>query len=180
MSISRKTSALELATLVSQALEKAGILATLSGGGAVSIFTNNKYLSKDLDFITSASKADLKNALHPLGFELGSDGRHFTHPDTDFFVEFPSGPLEFGDEIVQHADIPTYQTPNGPLRVITPTLSVKDRLAAYWHWNDKQSWDQAVMIVRSGLVSYDELLKFAEQEKKDVKDIEELWHEALT
>jgi len=33
----------ELAAIISQALEAAGILATLSGGAAVSIYTNNRY-----------------------------------------------------------------------------------------------------------------------------------------
>lgn len=41
MGINKNTSAIELAAIVSQALEAAGILATLSGGGAVSMFTDN-------------------------------------------------------------------------------------------------------------------------------------------
>ena len=42
----------ELAVLISEALEAAGIIATLSGGGAVSIYSNNQYMSHDLDFVT--------------------------------------------------------------------------------------------------------------------------------
>jgi hypothetical protein len=41
MTISANTTVLELAALVSQTLEAAGIKATLSGGGAVSIYTDN-------------------------------------------------------------------------------------------------------------------------------------------
>jgi hypothetical protein len=40
--ITPDTSLEELATIISQALESAGILATLSGGSAVSIYTNNR------------------------------------------------------------------------------------------------------------------------------------------
>jgi len=145
--ISADTTALELAAQVSQALEAAGIKATLSGGGAVGVYTDNEYASLDLDFITSARRNRLSAALKPLGFTLANDLRHFIHPDTDLFLEFPAAPLEFGNRIVQQDDIPKLDTPWGPLRVITPTLCVMDRLAAYWHWNDRQSWDQAVMCV---------------------------------
>jgi len=52
--IDGSTSILEIASLVSQALEAEGIVAVLSGGAAVSIYSDNKYESFDLDFITSA------------------------------------------------------------------------------------------------------------------------------
>jgi hypothetical protein len=50
-----ETSLQQLAVLISEALEQAGIVATLSGGGAVSIYTQNRYQSHDLDFVTSAA-----------------------------------------------------------------------------------------------------------------------------
>jgi hypothetical protein len=37
----------EVAAIVSDALESAGITATLSGGSAVTIYSNNQYLSRD-------------------------------------------------------------------------------------------------------------------------------------
>ncbi len=96
MDINANTTAMELAALVSQALEAAGITATLSGGGAVSIYTHNQYQSNDLDFVTLERRDRLSAALAPYGFTLASDRRHFTHPDTTFFLEFPAAPLEFG------------------------------------------------------------------------------------
>jgi len=53
----------ELAAVISAALESAGIVATLSGGAAVAIYTDNQYVSKDLDFVTVALIDDLANAL---------------------------------------------------------------------------------------------------------------------
>jgi hypothetical protein len=47
--IDEHTSLKELAAIVSEALENAGITATLSGGAAVSIYSDNKYESEDLD-----------------------------------------------------------------------------------------------------------------------------------
>jgi len=51
MTINSKTSLQELAVIISTALERAGITATLSGGAAVSIYSDNAYLSADLDFV---------------------------------------------------------------------------------------------------------------------------------
>jgi hypothetical protein len=67
---------------VSDALERAGIMATLSGVSAVTIYSNNEYLSRDLDFVTSAMIADLKPVLESLGFEHTGVPMlsQFTHP----------------------------------------------------------------------------------------------------
>ncbi|MGB5104320.1 MAG: hypothetical protein WBO04_13530 [Steroidobacteraceae bacterium] len=178
MSITGKTTVVELAARVSQALEAAGIKATLSGGGAVSMYTHNQYQSSDLDFVTAARGDALSAALRPLGFTLSKDRRHFTHPGTALFLEFPSGPIEFGDRIVHHDDIPRLETPWGPLRVITPTQCVMDRLAAYWHWRDRQSWDQAVLVATHQAIHYDDLAAFAASEGADLTDIARLRKQA--
>jgi hypothetical protein len=178
MAITADTTAVELAALVSQTLEKAGIKATLSGGGAVSVYTHNRYQSSDLDFVTAARRDALRAALRPLGFIPATDLRHFTHPGTALFLEFPAGPLEFGDRVVHHDEIPRLETPWGPLRVITPTQCVMDRLAAYRHWRDRQSWDQAVMVAARQTIEYDELVAYAESEGADSSDISRLREQA--
>jgi hypothetical protein len=176
--IGPQSTALEIAVLVSQALEEAGIVATLSGGGAVSIYTTNLYESNDLDFVTTERTERLASALAPLGFSAVVGRRHFAHPDTAFLLEFPAGPLMFGVRVVQHDEIPKLQTPSGLLRVVTPTLCVMDRLAAYWHWSDRQAWDQAVMVARSRNVDYEELASFAVGEGANPADIARLQREA--
>jgi hypothetical protein len=67
--INARTTLAELAALVSQALERAGITATLSGGAAVSLYTNNKYQSFDLDFVSSERVKLIGEAIAPLGFQ---------------------------------------------------------------------------------------------------------------
>lgn len=146
--INADTGVEELAAIISQTLEAAGITATLSGGGAVSLYTDNQYQRKDLDFVTTASHKELHDAIAPLGFVASSNRRQFQHPETAWFVESPPSPLGFGDLFVDHQDVPVLHTEHGPLRIITPTLSVLDRLAAHWHHNDPQCWDQAVMVAR--------------------------------
>ena len=67
--ITAKTSLTELAATVSEALRRSGIVATLSGGAAVSIYSEDRYQSEDLDFVTVALIDDLKAALEPLEFK---------------------------------------------------------------------------------------------------------------
>ena len=95
--ITEATSIEELAVIISEALEDAGITATLSGGGAVSIYSHNQYMSHDLDFVTSADPKSLLKAIAPLGFVRGSTKRLYEHPRTKWLVEFPAGPIGFGD-----------------------------------------------------------------------------------
>jgi hypothetical protein len=140
--ITRATSLQELAVIVSEALERAGIIATLSGGSAVSIYSDNRYQSHDLDFVTLAAPARLQPVVASLGFVQTESRRLYAHPQTEWLLEFPSGPLGFGQTIVDGSQLETLPTPWGSLRVITPTLCVMDRLAAFCHWGDRQCWEQ--------------------------------------
>lgn len=179
MAITADTTLEELAAIVSQALEAAGIRATLSGGAAVSIYTENEYQSLDLDFVTSARRTQLIDALAPLGFLPDRNRRYFTHAQTDYFLEFPPGPVEFGNRLVRDNQLAAIETTWGSLRIVTATQCVMDRLSAFWHWNDRQSWDQAVMVARHQHVDFDELTAFANGEGADPNDIVKLREQAL-
>lgn len=174
MVIDENTSLEELAVLVSKSLEECGISATLSGGAAVSIYSANEYESADLDFVTSERQAALAAAIEPLGFELSKNLRQFFHPNSQWFVEFPPGPLGFGDTTVDHNDIPVLQTVYGPLRIVSPALSIMDRLAAYWYFNDGQCWDQAKMIAERNDVDWERVYAWAVTEGQPPEDIDRL------
>lgn len=160
----------EVAAIVSDALERAGIIATLSGGSAVTIYSNNEYLSRDLDFVTSAMIADLKPVLESLGFEHTGVPRlsQFTHPKVQWYVEFPPSPLTFGNLYVNPEDCAVIELPVGKLRIITPTQSVMDRLAAAYAWKDAQSRDQAIMVAANQDIDW-EILRhwFANEGESD-------------
>lgn len=143
--IDRTLSIDAVAAIVSEALTKAGLQAVLSGGSVVSIYSNNEYESYDLDFVTPESLDDLEKVMGELGFERKSS-RHFVHPDCDYFVEFPPSPLMLGDETVQ--DWTILESGEGSVQILTPTQCVMDRLAAFYHWNDRQCLDQAVMVAK--------------------------------
>ena len=73
--------------------------------------------------------------------------RYFVNPETECFVEFPTGPLTVGDERVH--TVATRDTASRRLRLLTPTDNVKDRLAAFFHCNDTMALEQALFVARN-------------------------------
>lgn len=171
-SITKDSTLLEVAALVSDALQKAGIAATLSGGSAVSIYTENVYQSKDLDFVTAAMVADLTSALAPLGFRHTGTPRlsQFEHPLVEWYIEFPPSPLAFGHLQVNHEDCAVIHLDIGTLRIITPTHSVMDRLAAAFAWKDPQSREQAILVASNQDIDWKALkIWFANEGESDAE-----------
>lgn len=172
--ITAETTVEEVAAIVSDALEKAGIIATLSGGSAVTIYTENEYLSRDLDFVTAAMVADLEPVLNELGFEHTGVPRmsQFEHPSVEWYIEFPPSPLSFGHLYADPKDCAVITLPVGNLRIITPTQSVMDRLAAVYAWNDQQSRDQAILVATSQEIDWDALQEWFVNEGVNDREFE--------
>lgn len=152
----------ELAAFIYSYLKAHGIDAVLSGGACVTIYSQNQYFSPDLDFIESGgtSRRKLKNLLGKLGFF--EERRYFRHPETDFFLEFSAGPLAVGREPVKETVMRHFAT--GVVKMISPTDCVKDRLAAYYHWGDRQSLEQAIWVIRDNAVDLKEVERWSEAE----------------
>ncbi|MDD5090508.1 MAG: hypothetical protein PHQ23_06285 [Candidatus Wallbacteria bacterium] len=143
MKITRETSLRELAFIVCSHLNQCNIKAVLTGGAAVTIYTHGRCQSYDLDFISFSTAKEIRRAMEKLGFHKNA-GRHYTHPETDFFIEFPSPPLCIGRlPITKWAELVSEV---GVLSILTPTQCVMDRLAGFYHWNDQGSFDQAVAV----------------------------------
>jgi hypothetical protein len=160
-------SAEELAGLVCQTLKDAGVTVTLTGGACVAIWSQGKYVSKDLDFIEEGPvpRRKIRDALKLLGFR--EEGRYFVHPATKFFIEFPTGPLMVGGQRIEHVTERT--TLCGDLRLLSPTDCVKDRLAAFFHWNDRQSLEQALMVAQAQHVDLEDVRRWSKSEGNDAK-----------
>ncbi len=163
MKITKKCDIQIIASIVCDCLLKHGIDAVLSGGAVVSIYTNNEYESKDLDFISSSDIKAIEKALVKIGFTKSS-GRHFTHSETEYFVEFPKPPLAIGNMPIK--EWATQNNKAGKLQLLTPTHSVMDRLAGYFHWNDKQNLDQALMIAKKHPIKIKEIERWAKIEEE--------------
>ena len=154
----------EFGAFVQSHLRKSGIEVVLSGGATVSIYSSNKYVSHDLDFINmySASRKDIRASMIEMAFT--EVGRYFKHPDTQFLVEFPPGPLSVGKEPVKQISKIRFIT--GVLNVISPTDCVKDRLAAYFHWDDQQSLTQAILVCTDHKIDFEEIRRWSKVEGK--------------
>jgi hypothetical protein len=155
--VDENTSIEELGSLVCQTLNNEGIEAFLSGGAVVSIYTHNKYESYDLDFVTFGDRKKIKVIMETLGF-VQEKSRHFTHPKTKYFVEFPGLSMAIGDQAI--LEFAQRKTSNGILRLLTPTDCIKDRLASFIHWKDQQALDQAIMVAKVQPYKIDKIKEF--------------------
>ncbi len=157
----------ELAAFVCSHLRQQGIEVVLSGGGCVEIYSEGKYVSYDLDFIENLSSGRrlLKDALAQIGFR--EEGRYFTHPDTEYFLEFPAGPLAVGDEPPQQVLVLKYET--GELFALSPTDCIKDRLAAFFHWNDQQCLEQALLVEKNSEIDLAAIRRWSLKERQKSK-----------
>ncbi len=162
----------EIAAIVSQALQDDSKEAVLSGGAVVTIYSENRYQSFDLDFISPHSHKDLSPTMERLGFRRTS-GRHFEHPDSDYFVEFPPAPLRIGNRTIKSWRKLAYR--GGSILILTPTQCVMDRLASYFHWNDRQCLDQALMVANEHEINLKEIRKWSIEEDslKKFKEFED-------
>jgi len=140
-----QTSIVELAAIVATHLSECGIEVVLVGGLAVEIYSDNIYLTKDIDLIDVSYQrpAELHKAMAAIDFE--KKGRIFVNRTTDITVEFPSGPISVGDELVTNTTV--VKTPAGEIPVLLVGDVIKDRMAAYFHWQDKPSLVQALAVL---------------------------------
>lgn len=166
----------ELAAYIAEHLRSKGIETVLVGGACISIYSANQYSSFDLDFIITgaATRQKVRSALTEINFT--EENRYFIHPQTPFFLEFPSGPLAIGDE--PPSEISTLRFSTGDLRLLSPTDCVKDRLAAFYHWKDQQSLEQAILITRDHEIDFAEVGRWSVNEGfADV--FEKIYHDGI-
>ncbi|MES2768445.1 MAG: hypothetical protein V4596_04800 [Bdellovibrionota bacterium] len=156
MKISRKMNRKLFAAAVVKQLGIHGISCVLVGGACVSIYTNEKYESKDLDFISPYSLEVISKALKEIGFT--KNGRYFVHQNSDFYVEFPSGPLAIGNQISIKPE-GKMKIKDITIKMLSPTQCVMDRLSAWFHWSDRRSLIHALWVCKKHPVNLDKISK---------------------
>jgi hypothetical protein len=152
----------ELAAIVATHLRDHDIEVVLVGGLAVELYSENVYLTKDIDMvdISYAKPRKLHKAMAEIGFE--KTGRIFVNPSTEITVEFPSPPISVGDELV--TETTTMATPAGDLPILVARDVIKDRIAAYIHWRDKPSLVQALAVIIKYPEEIEAVAAFCEKE----------------
>ena len=154
----------ELGAFIASHLAKRGIDVVLSGGACVTIYSKNKYVSQDLDFVGNGwvKRVQIVEAMEELGFK--EKNRSFYNPEIKFSVEFPPGPLAVGDEFIKKPAVISLST--GKLSLLSPTDCVKNRLAGYYHWGDLQSLEQAVLVAGTQKIDLAEVERWSKKEGK--------------
>ncbi len=160
--ISAESSLEDVCYAVSTALEVAGIEAVLTGGSAVTVYVPASYQSLDADFVLTFAGDHKKTdrVLRSLGFRRS--GRLFVHGSNRYTVEFPSGPLAVGDDLLEeHAML---RRDGESLRILTPTDCVRDRLASAYYWQDSSALQAAVSVARVHAVDIRKIETWTEHE----------------
>ena len=150
----------ELACCIYEALKNNGINATLVGGACVCIYSHNRYQSSDLDFATYAELKPIEKVLAKLGFKRV--GRQFFHDECPYIIDFVNPPISVGHESIH--TFSTLTSAAGTLQLLSPTDCVKDRLASFFHWNDAQALEQALMVAEDHSIDLKDLKRWAEEE----------------
>ncbi len=150
----------QLAQSICSALKRAEITAVLVGGTCVSIYSDNAYQSKDLDFVCYEELKRIEEVLKPLGFVR--QGRQFTHSSCDYIVDFVNPPISVGRSPV--TDFAEMESSFGCLQLLTPTDCVKDRFASFVHWGDQQALEQALLVARAQPLDFGALRRRARTE----------------
>lgn len=151
----------EFAAAVCSALEADRVEVVLSGGALVSLYTDNRFQSADLDLIPLGIAKSVDRTMQRLGFEK-KPGRYWSHPHSDFLVEFPPGPVMVGSDPV--SAFHERATPAGRLRLLTPSDCVMDRLAIYFVDKDPQCLEQALAVAREHAVDLARIREWARRQ----------------
>ncbi len=149
-----------LAFLVYNTLKEHGIEAVLVGGACVSIYSENRYMSYDLDFVTYEDLKKVEKPLEKLGFKRVE--RCFTHENCPYLIDFVNPPIAIGHESIRSFE--TLKSESGLLILLTPTDCVKDRLAAFFYWGDPQSLEQARLVAKNHLIDFNNLTEWSKKE----------------
>lgn len=144
--ITRESTLADICFAVSAALEDAGISGVLTGGSAAALYAPLAYPSHDADFILADDDRldDVAVALVRIGFRRYGRSRIFAHPESEFTVDFPKGPLAVAREYIHETAI--IERGSSRIRILTRFDCVRDRLAHFYCWDDFTALGAAVAV----------------------------------
>jgi len=162
LKLTKRSSLADVAVAAGDALRRAGIRAVLTGGACANLYSRGAYQSSDADFVLAGhcSTKDVDRALSTLGFTRKGD--RYVHRLISFFVEFPSGPLGIGRDLRIR---PVWRSRRAAKTlVLSATDACRDRLAAFYFWNDRQSLAAAVAIAVRHRVAFAKIQAWSRSE----------------
>lgn len=155
----------DLASLISEHLKKDKIETVLVGGSCVTIYSKNSYISRDLDYVAHEDFSKIRASLEKIGFVR--KGRIFIHAECPFAIDFVTYPVTIGNEII--TQFQELRGKYGVCKLLTPQDCVKDRLASYYHWDDRQNFNQALEIALAHKVNLGDIREWSKKEGHEKK-----------
>jgi predicted nucleotidyltransferase len=155
-----KVSLENLAGFLSDQLREQGIDIILVGGACVTYYSLNRYQSYDLDFVVYEDMKKVRQALNELGFS--EKGGYFHHDKCKWLVEFVASPVAVGKQII--TDFKCVKVSTGTIKMLRVEDSVKDRLASFFFWDDRQGLDQAIDVCLEHDINFKEVEEWSTQE----------------
>jgi hypothetical protein len=151
-----------VAVSVGDILRRKGIRAVLTGGACAALHSNDAYSSLDVDFVLGGrtSQDALDDAMATAGYRR--DGDRYVHSRHPYVVEFPRGPLGIGDDVGIRPVI--VRRGRASTLALSLTDSCRDRLAAFYHWNDRQGLRAAVVIAARRRVDFGAIRRWSVRE----------------
>lgn len=114
----------------------------------------------DLDYVSYAEFEKIRESLKKIGF-LERQG-HFQHPKCPFLIDFVTQPVAVGNELIKKFEEMTTQY--GVFKLLTATDCVKDRLASFYYWGDRQTLDQAIKVCLDNKIDIKAIHKWSKNE----------------
>ncbi len=124
-------------------------------------------MSYDLDFVLISSEKQKKAKYLLLSIGFFEEGSYFRHKDSEYFLHFVSPPPSVGSEPIK--EVSEIKKGNRKLKLLSPTDCVKDRLASYYFWNDKQALNQAILVCKDCKIDLKEIERWSKNEEMHPK-----------
>ena len=163
-----------VAAIIAEEFRKRGISSVLVGGAAVAFYTMEGYVTKDIDMILAGdTKTDIEEVMIILGFKRTSTYRHFEHELYKFVVEFPPGPVQVGNKVIEKVN--EIDLGRRKVKIISIEDIIMDRIIAGVEWRDENSIAQAKLLWQFNQSEIDTtyLKEFAKKEgyEKELKGV---------
>jgi hypothetical protein len=139
-----------------------GFAPVLTGRACAAIYAGSAIKPRAIDFVVDEySVNQLDDAMNEVGF-ADAGGHTYTNKRCPLDVVFLPPPLAVGDDIVRQ--VAALRTREGPILILSPTDSVRERLAAYYQWGDREALAEALQVARRHEVDLALVKRWSEHE----------------
>ncbi len=152
----------QVAAVLSAYFASYGYEPVLTGRAVAAIYAGAGVKPRTLDFAAPEYEVDeVGKAMKRIGFKEGAF-RTFRSDICPYEIVFTPFPVTIGENIVE--DFHIMRTAEGPLKMLTPTDCVRQMLARYYRWGDRDGMHEARLVARKHTIDYEMVKRWSEWE----------------